>query len=281
MTDQSLIVALLLLSYLCVTGLAAWFVFFPTQRKHVLIFTRVCHHRLLAAANTWTNACTTFSRFARRALKRCFSVAQGKIFEQRYIIFSAIVLIVIPVLVALSLRKFHTLEGFDDSTIEPSSVVSWLLRGEQLVPPPPLPPEIFVTKEVELFRPALGSASRDWALLDERFRQRLLQVFKIMAEQHGYQLVLLEGYRSPERQNMLANLGTQVTNARAFQSYHQFGLAADIAFFRDGKLVISEADPWAMRGYRLFGEVAEKQGMVWGGRWKLMDFGHVELRAPR
>jgi hypothetical protein len=44
-----------------------------------------------------------------------------------------------------------------------------------------------------------------------------------------------------------------VTNAKAFQSYHQFGLAADCAFLRDGKLVISEKDPWAMRGYQFYG----------------------------
>jgi peptidoglycan L-alanyl-D-glutamate endopeptidase CwlK len=33
-----------------------------------------------------------------------------------------------------------------------------------------------------------------------------------------------------------------------------------------------------MEGYRLFGEYAESVGLVWGGRWKMMDFGHVELR---
>jgi peptidoglycan L-alanyl-D-glutamate endopeptidase CwlK len=57
-------------------------------------------------------------------------------------------------------------------------------------------------------------------------------------------------------------------------------LAADCAFLRDGKLVISEKDPWAMRGYELFGEVAEAAGLTWGGRWKMMDFGHTELRRP-
>jgi peptidoglycan L-alanyl-D-glutamate endopeptidase CwlK len=25
--------------------------------------------------------------------------------------------------------------------------------------------------------------------------------------------------------------------------------------------------------------VAESAGMTWGGRWKMMDFGHVELRT--
>ena len=92
-------------------------------------------------------------------------------------------------------------------------------------------------------------------------------------------MTILEGYRSPERQNMLVSMGKNVTNAAAFQSYHQYGLAADCAFLRDGKLVISERDPWAMRGYQLYGEVAESMGMHWGGRWTAMDFGHLEWHA--
>jgi peptidoglycan L-alanyl-D-glutamate endopeptidase CwlK len=93
-------------------------------------------------------------------------------------------------------------------------------------------------------------------------------------------MALLEGYRSPERQNRLAQMGGNVTNAAAFQSYHQYGLAADNAFLRDGKLVISEKDPWAMRGYQLYGQTAEQVGLTWGGRWKMMDLGHVEYHKP-
>ena len=124
----------------------------------------------------------------------------------------------------------------------------------------------------------LVDASRNWGLLQPDFSQRLLLVFKIMKEKYGYDMALLEGYRSPARQDMLASLGSSVTNARAFQSWHQYGLAADCAFWRDGRLVISEKDPWAMRGYQLYGEVAESLGLTWGGRWAMMDLGHAELR---
>ncbi|KAF7598143.1 peptidase M15 [Candidatus Dactylopiibacterium carminicum] len=129
-------------------------------------------------------------------------------------------------------------------------------------------------------RPSLVNASRDWSLLHDDFSQRLLRVFQRMQE-HGYELALIEGYRSPERQDQLAGMGAHVTNAGAYQSYHQYGLAADCAFIRNGKLVISEKDPWAMRGYELYGKEAEAMGLTWGGRWTLMDFGHVELRNKR
>jgi peptidoglycan L-alanyl-D-glutamate endopeptidase CwlK len=117
-------------------------------------------------------------------------------------------------------------------------------------------------------------------MLNADYTQRLLTVFRIMKERHGYEMAILEGYRSPARQDALAALGPGVTNARSWQSWHQYGLAADCAFVRDGKLVISEKDPWAMRGYQLYGQVAESVGLTWGGRWKMMDFGHTELRLP-
>ena len=92
-------------------------------------------------------------------------------------------------------------------------------------------------------------------------------------------MVLLEGYRSPERQTQLAALGPQVTRAGAFESWHQYGMAADCAFMRDDRIVISEQDPWAASGYAAYGEVARSVGFVWGGGWRsIKDFGHVELR---
>jgi len=124
----------------------------------------------------------------------------------------------------------------------------------------------------------LISADRKWHKMNPRYKQRLLMVFKIMQQRYGYEMVLLEGYRSPERQNALAG-NSHITRAKAFQSYHQFGLAADVAFKRNGKVVISERDPWAMQGYQLYGTVAESVGLTWGGRWtSIQDYGHSEYR---
>jgi peptidoglycan L-alanyl-D-glutamate endopeptidase CwlK len=227
-------------------------------------------------------AALTLFAAPRRWLQRAWGRSDGQLLQRRNLVTAAaLVLLAAPPLVAFCLRGWHTLDAFDDERAsDPDTLVATLLRGEQLVPPPPLPPEVFTTAEVELLRPQLASADRKWELLDADFRQRLLLAFKLMRERHGYEMALIEGYRSPERQTLLQSLGPSVTNAGAFQSYHQFGLAADCAFMREGKLVISERDPWAMRGYELWGEVSESLGLTWGGRWKLMDFGHVELRRP-
>lgn len=146
------------------------------------------------------------------------------------------------------------------------------LKTESLVPPPALPPSVFIGTE----RLGLEAANRDWRRLDPEFAATVLKVFARL-EARGYPFALLEGYRSPARQNALADSGAHVTNARAFQSKHQYGLAVDAAPLRDGRLVISEKDSWAMAAYLALGEEAEKAGLLWGGRWRLMDYGHIEI----
>jgi peptidoglycan LD-endopeptidase CwlK len=209
------------------------------------------------------------------------SAQEARNFLRRHylLVIGGVVLVSVPPLVAL-FSGGSSLGGYEESTRQVDTQVADLLEGENLVPPPPLPPMLFATVEVEQERPMIVSASRDWGLMNPAYTQRLLQAFKIMKERHGYDMAILEGYRSPERQNKLAAMGSSVTNAAAFQSWHQYGLAADCAFVRNGKIVISEKDPWAMRGYELYGEVAESLGLTWGGRWKMMDFGHTELRLP-
>lgn len=190
----------------------------------------------------------------------------------------AALMVILPMIGVLVIGRDRMLDGFADNAAEHDAVVVALLEGEHLVPPPPLPSQLFATPEVQHARPDAASASREWQALNPDFRQRLLAVFKVMEEKYGYKMALLEGYRSPERQARLASLGAHVTRAGAFQSYHQFGLGADCAFLRSGKLVISERDPWAMRGYQLYGATAELAGLHWGGRWQLRDYGHIELR---
>lgn len=266
--------------YFLLACLISWLALFPSGRELVM--------RTLATAEQGFAA--RIERLARRRnagldmLRRGgASTLQGSaaFVRRHYLLFlGGAAVICLPPAIALLAGGKNMLGGYEVSTREMNTQVSALLQGEQLVPPVDLPPLVFATEEVQQVRPMLVSASRNWTLLNAEYAQRLLLVFKIMKEKHGYDMAILEGYRSPERQNMLAGMGSNVTNAAAFQSWHQYGLAADCAFLRDGKLVISEKDPWAMRGYQLYGEVAESVGMTWGGRWKMMDFGHTELRVP-
>jgi peptidoglycan LD-endopeptidase CwlK len=257
-------------------------VFLPSARLFAVQGWRRGSERLADWASRWQlrgyNGVTLVGgggRSSLLALKRWVQM------HARELVATLAVLVLMPGLAVLW-RSQYAIDTFDHTDAYPQDErVAALLTGERLVPPEPLPPEVFTTREVEQVRPLVRYASRDWELLDQDFAQRLLMVYRVMRERHGYDMVLLEGYRSPQRQEQLAALGGSVTRAGAYRSYHQFGLAADSAFLRNGKVVISEQDPWAMRGYGLYGEVAASLGLTWGGGWKsLKDFGHVELRRP-
>lgn len=271
---------LALLVYFLLACSVLWLALFPAGRETALRLIGGASAKFDARVAHWKRAEEKVVRQVFAALgASLFSMGRG--LRRHYLLcIAAVTVITLPPFAALLFSGKSMLQGYEDSGRDTNLQIAELLKGEQLVPPPPLPPDFFTTQEVMQARPTLVGASRNWQLLNPDFAQRLLLAFKIMKEKHGYDMAILEGYRSPERQNMLASLGEHVTNAAAFQSYHQYGLAADCAFLRNGKLVISERDPWAMEGYRLYGEVAESVGLTWGGRWKMMDFGHAELRLP-
>lgn len=270
----------LIAAYLLLSGFLMWLLLFPSGRT---LTARFFNSRLYALREHWTRCNEKGGAvLAGTGLRMRKSVTSCVVYlRDHYLIAAGIaVLLIGPGLIAYLFSGKSMLHGFEQTGRAANAQVAELLKGEQLVPPPPLPPEIFTAEEVVRIRPRLVDASRNWQLLNPEYAQRLLLVFKIMKEKHGYDMVLIEGYRSPERQNMLAGMGSNVTQAAAFQSYHQYGLAGDCAFLRNGRLVISEKDAWAMEGYRLYGEVAESVGLTWGGRWKFMDFGHTEYRLP-
>ncbi len=268
-------VALLYFSLACTLS---WLIFFPSGRALLIDLVERIGAAIERRVDTWQRARAFAAESAARASPT--TPLRPLKFARRHALAlgAGACALLLPALAALMLGEHRTLEPYDGASLPPDPQVAALLRGEQLAPPQALPPLVFRAVEVVQLRPLLVDASRNWDLLNIEFSQRLLLTFKIMKERHGYEMALLEGYRSPMRQDELAKLGSGVTNARAFQSYHQFGLAADCAFWRDGRLIISEKDPWALQGYRLYGEVAESLGLTWGGRWTMMDFGHTELR---
>jgi len=212
---------------------------------------------------------------------RCSGRARARLvaaFGRPVVCWLSLVVLVVGAMVAFSAE----LAGRLQSVVPPPDGEVGALRlpfrsdADVLVAPPPLPPSSFVSE----VRPAPATADRDWGRLEPRFARTLLDV-AAKIERRGYPVVLIEGYRSPERQDVLADGEQRVTQARGFQSRHQYGLAADLAPLRDGQIVLSERDPWAWQAYQALGEAAEAAGLVWGGRWSLRDYGHVESADRR
>ena len=93
--------------------------------------------------------------------------------------------------------------------------------------------------------------------------QRAADAVVAEMKRHGHPVRIVEGFRTLERQTELYNQGRTtpgavVTNAKAGQSLHNYGVAVDFVFRREG---YNASDTlWA-----LLGAVGKKQGFEWGG----------------
>lgn len=94
----------------------------------------------------------------------------------------------------------------------------------------------------------------------------------------GIQLRVADGYRSFAEQDALyaqgrnGNPGGVVTNARAGQSYHNYGVAFDVVELRPDGSVSWDTD------WEAIGRIGESMGLEWGGRWTgLVDRPHFQL----
>jgi hypothetical protein len=93
------------------------------------------------------------------------------------------------------------------------------------------------------------------------------------AERQGLRPQIVAGFRSLESQKKLYESGRKVTNAKAGDSFHNYGLAVDIAF-RDDKNKPSwdEKHDWEK-----LGKIGKSVGLQWGGDWKKRDRPHFQL----
>ena len=108
------------------------------------------------------------------------------------------------------------------------------------------------------------------------FATKLVRLIEVM-EKKGKPVYMFSGFRSWKEQNELyakgrTEAGNIVTNAGGGQSYHNYGLAADLIFKQYNW---SPPPGW----WNEFGIEAKKLGLEWGGDWEdLRDYPHVQLR---
>lgn len=99
-----------------------------------------------------------------------------------------------------------------------------------------------ISKALEMLTsPAVSpnKPNRDLSLLHPLVRKKVNAIQKAL-DSEAIPMRVFEAYRYPQRQRYLYNkgrktAGKKVTNADAWQSYHQYGLAADFVRFENGK----------------------------------------------
>lgn len=120
-------------------------------------------------------------------------------------------------------------------------------------------------------------SSRSIDDLHPLFRPKALE-FETAAKAAGLDVLIYCTRRSSEEQDELYTHGRTkpgkiVTNARAGQSAHNFGLAFDGAPLIFGRIAWDDHEHWA-----LYGQVAASVGLEWAGNWlgKLQEKPHVQ-----
>lgn len=94
----------------------------------------------------------------------------------------------------------------------------------------------------------------------------------------GIKLRITSALRTWEEQTRLYNKGRsspgkQVTNAKAGESYHNFGLAFDVVEIKNGKAI------WKNSNWNKIGMLGKSMGFEWGGDWVTrVDKPHFQIR---
>ena len=97
----------------------------------------------------------------------------------------------------------------------------------------------------------------------------------------GMDMRVGDGNRTFAEQQRLYDQHNGVTNAQAGESWHNYGVAADLVFNdANGGQSWPDGGEYTKLWTRL-GELAEGNGLEWGGRWNKPDRPHVELHPDR
>lgn len=111
----------------------------------------------------------------------------------------------------------------------------------------------------------------DLSFLQQPFRDSV-EVFLRDCESRGIHLVIVETYRTPDRQDRLKKRGR--SRLAGDQSKHQHGLAIDVVPTKHGKFIWHDRKLWLR-----IGTLGERRGLKWGGRWKkFVDYPHFETK---
>jgi hypothetical protein len=113
--------------------------------------------------------------------------------------------------------------------------------------------------------------------LDPRFKPLALELVARCVEA-GIGVMIVDTLRTPAEHAANLAAGVSWTN----RSKHLDGLAIDLAPYEQyalhgpDKLQWNGSDPVWER----IGEIGERLGLRWGGRWRQKDLGHFELVLP-
>jgi peptidoglycan L-alanyl-D-glutamate endopeptidase CwlK len=146
------------------------------------------------------------------------------------------------------------------STTDPSIVTSTPAIDLPPAPPGSKPRDALTINRINLMHPNLrADLLRDYIEINDQLPA-------------GITLRFAQTYRSPAEQHALFLKRPKVTNADAYQSNHNYGLAFDIVILKNGVAKWRVDANW-MKVVNFF----KSKGWKWGGDWRsFKDYPHLE-----
>ena len=125
------------------------------------------------------------------------------------------------------------------------------------------------------------------ALLHPKLRAEALEIYRVICTRltGRAQVRFSWTYRTEKEQNDLFTIGRtipgkKVTNSRAGESYHNYGLAIDIVLIIDGKKAswedVVDFDNDGIADWSEIVSIFKQYGWKWGGDWRFKDSPHFE-----
>lgn len=125
--------------------------------------------------------------------------------------------------------------------------------------------------------------------LHPKIRKEVSDMYNYVNEKllgKGVRLRFSYTYRTPEEQDKLFKQKPKVTNAKAWQSVHQYGLAFDIVLLLDKNNddvfeeaswdIFKDFDKDKIADWMEVTNYFKSQGYEWGGDWKFKDNPHFQ-----
>ncbi|WP_214710617.1 M15 family metallopeptidase [Exiguobacterium sp. s55] len=129
-------------------------------------------------------------------------------------------------------------------------------------------------------------SEKAFAKLHPHVRERSESFVRLAYSCLGLEVRLTSGYRSADEQNALyaqgrSKPGQVVTNAKAGQSYHNYGLAVDFVIIHNNRAdynLESDHNRSNEPDWQELGELGKALGFEWGGDWRSFpDYPHLQM----
>jgi peptidoglycan L-alanyl-D-glutamate endopeptidase CwlK len=159
-----------------------------------------------------------------------------------------IVSIVFIIIIALVCKKHKSLTTIAMNTINYLKEKTW---------------DIVSNRRIDTLHPIIRAKAKEFIIRAEK--------------ELGIKLRVTSALRTWEEQTRLYNkgrsdTGKKVTNAKAGESYHNYGLAFDVVEIKNGKAI------WNNPNWKKIGALGKSLGFEWGGDWKkIVDKPHFQI----